>query len=105
MILASIGNHLEVVKFLLEKGANIHAQDDYALRSATENHHLEIVKFLLEKGANIHAQDDDALILASMYGHLDIVKFLLEKGADAKKVDLSYVNDPNIIQLLKISMK
>jgi len=38
--------HLEVVKYLIENGANIHAADDYALRWAAYNGHLEIVKYL-----------------------------------------------------------
>ena len=46
---------------------------------------LEIVKDLIEKGANIEAKDQDglsALHWASEYGHLEIVKHLLEKGAN-----------------------
>jgi len=80
--LASENGHLEVVKFLVEKGADIHANDDYALQLASGNGHLEVVKFLVEKGANIHVNNDDVLRLASEYGRLEVVKFLVEKGAD-----------------------
>ena len=79
---ASENRHLEVVKFLIDKGADIHAQNDYALRWASENGHLEVVKFLIEKGADIHAQNDYALCWAPYFGHLEVVKFLIEKGAD-----------------------
>ena len=50
--------HLEVVKYLVENKANIHAKNDYALRLASGNGHLEVVKYLVENGANIHAKND-----------------------------------------------
>ena len=54
------------MKLLLEKGANVHADDDLALRWASEFGHHAVVKLLLEKGANVHKA----------------VKLLLENGAD-----------------------
>ena len=80
--LASNNGHLEVVKFLVENGANVNAEDDYALRLASGNGHLEVVKFLVENGANIHARNDLALRWASRNGHLEVVKFLVENGAN-----------------------
>ena len=82
LIYAISNEQLEVVKFLVENGADIHADDDYALRHAAERVQLEIIKFLVEKGADIHARDDEALKYAAFYGHLEIVKYLVEKGTD-----------------------
>ena len=48
--------HLEVVKYFITVGSNIHA--DYALQCSAGNGHLEIVKFLISVGANIHAEYD-----------------------------------------------
>jgi hypothetical protein len=53
-------------------GADIHVENDYALRWASTKGHLETVKYLVESGADIHAYNDAALRLASDYGHLDI---------------------------------
>ena len=73
---ASEFGHLETVKFLVEQGANIHANNDSALRTASLNGHLEIVKYLVEQGADIHVDNDEAIIWASKYGYIDIVEFL-----------------------------
>jgi ankyrin repeat protein len=42
---------------------------------------LEVVKVLLEAGANVHIEENKALCWASSYGHLEIVKVLIEAGA------------------------
>lgn len=50
--------------------------------------HLEIVKYLRERGANIEARDDfgnTALIQASFKGRFEVVKYLIEKGANIDK--------------------
>ena len=80
--------HLDVVKYLVEKGADIHAANDYALRYASFNGHLDVVKYLVEKGANIHAVDDYALRYAADNGRLDVVKYLVEKGARNGHLDV-----------------
>ena len=67
---------LDHVIIALGLGANINADDDLALRWASEYGHLEVIKYLLEKGANIHAKDDYALRWASKNGHLEVVNYL-----------------------------
>ena len=70
------------VKLLLDRGADIHAVDDYALRCAAYGGHENVVKLLLDRGADIHAIDDLALQLAADGGHEGVVKLLLDRGAD-----------------------
>ena len=79
LIWASKNGHLDVVEYLVDNGANVNAEDDYALRLASENGHTDIVKYLVDHGANIHTRDDEALRWASEYGHLDIVAFFERK--------------------------
>ena len=79
---ASQRGHLEIVKFLVDRGADIHAINDMAVQWASQNGHLEIVKFLFEKGANIHVNYNSALRRASYFEYLEVVEFLIEKGAD-----------------------
>ena len=74
--------HLDVIKYLIEKGANVHAGDDYALQWCANNGHLNIIKYLVEYGADIHAVDDAALRFSAINGHLDVIKYLIESGAN-----------------------
>jgi len=77
----------EIVKLLLEYGADVHANEDEALRLASEYGRTEVVKLLLGAGADVHANEDEALQGASRYGHTEIVKLLLEYGADVHAED------------------
>ena len=82
-----VGN-LEAVKYLVEKGADIHAKDKDSktpLHCTCQKGDLEVVKYLVEKGADINAKsnfDNTPLIYACQKGHLKLVKYLVEKGAD-----------------------
>jgi len=73
---------LEAVKRLVDSGADIHFDDDCALRFACNYGHLEVAKFLLDHSADLHSYDDCALEWACENGHLEVVKLLLDRGAD-----------------------
>ncbi|KAL2848944.1 ankyrin repeat-containing domain protein [Aspergillus pseudodeflectus] len=85
---ASAKSHQEIVKLLLDKGADINVQGgEYgnALQAASFGGHQKIIQLLLEKGADINAQGGhygNALQAASLQGHTEIVCLLLDKGAD-----------------------
>jgi ankyrin repeat protein len=79
--------HVEVVRLLLDRGANIHADNDYALRLSAEYGHIEVVRLLLDRGANIHADDDKALRLSVWCGHVEVVRLLLDHGANIHAVN------------------
>ena len=78
----------QVVRMLLDKGADVNAQGGLysnALQAASYRGHDRIVQILLDKGADINAQGGDygnALKVASSEGHDRIVQILLDKGAD-----------------------
>ena len=45
----------------------------YQWIDACENGHIDIVKYLVEQGADIHAESDKALVLASQFNHFERV--------------------------------
>jgi ankyrin repeat protein len=93
LIIASYKGNTEIVRLLLENGANPNKVNRYkytALSLASQNGHIEIVRLLLDKKAdpNIPKQQGPTpLILASVNRHIEIVRLLLEKGADVNMRD------------------
>ena len=51
---------IETIKMLIEKGADIHVDNDFALRYSASIGYLEVVNYLIERGANVYADDDYA---------------------------------------------
>lgn len=87
---ASLAGHLHLVKFALNKGANIESNGG-ALSRASERGHLEVVKYLIQRGANVlgvksrFGGDNSPLTKASENGYIEIVKYLVEHGASVRK--------------------
>lgn len=77
---AAVKGHLPLVQFYVEQGADIHVGQDYPIRWAAHSGHLEIVTFLISKGADIHAREDFALKWAHEKGHEAVVDYIIAKG-------------------------
>ena len=86
LIDAAFWGRLDVVKDLIAKGADIHAENDQALCNAAEGGHLEIVKYLVSNGADVHAENDQVLRDAVKYGRLDVVQYFKERQIDKQNV-------------------
>ena len=50
---ASTNGHAEVVRYLIDAGANVRVKNDYALRAASEYGHVEVVRSLIDVCANV----------------------------------------------------
>ncbi|XDG01200.1 hypothetical protein ABKA04_000815 [Annulohypoxylon sp. FPYF3050] len=123
LALAAYRNDLEVVNFLVQKGADINlsfsAYRDYtcALAVAIGEGNLDIVRFLVQEGADInmpmwYTSFSSALKIAIHMGkrqsNPDIVKFLVQKGAhmsscykdDNALTEAMSINFDDIIQFL-----
>ena len=77
---AATGRAAEVAS-ALERGADIHYEDDLAFRAAVFTGHGAIARFLVERGANIHAAGEEALFYAAKRGDIETVGLLLAQGA------------------------
>jgi ankyrin repeat protein len=88
--LAAVFGHLQVAKYLAERGADVNAPatngSGYnALTGAVAGGHTAIVAWLLKNGANAnyrYGPGYSPLLTAAANGHLEIVKLLLAHGAD-----------------------
>ena len=73
-----------------EVGAVTKDKGDSALHFAAANGHLEAVKLLCEKGANvnrINEEDSTPVHVAAQRGNTDIIKFLNSNGGDISRRD------------------
>jgi ankyrin repeat protein len=112
---AAEGGHLNLVRFLVNRGADVNAVDQSgmtALMHAAERGHFEIVELLVKHRADVNAVNKDGktawmiacnddistylaknvdktnvLTRAAKGGHLGLVRFLVQNGADVKAVD------------------
>ena len=82
IIWASNCGHLEVAKYLVRHGSDVNARNGDALIFASYNGHLPVVKYLIRNGSNISSQNNKAVIEATRRCHLHVVKYLIRNGAD-----------------------
>lgn len=78
------GEHFKIVKLLIKAGADIHYDNDYALRKAVECKEYKVAVYLIDLGANIHANNEEILYTSLNNEHYKFVHYLLDKGADCK---------------------
>lgn len=123
---AAKANHIDIVKFLVESGAELSnknsvrsifvhllcvligvvVQSHTALMCAAENGFVELVKYLLDSGADTKdvSHRRNALMLAASQGHSDVVEILLAAGADINYCIVSstpsLVNSFSLLSLL-----
>jgi len=76
------GYYPAVCLLIEEGGANIYNSNNYALRIAASRGYLDIVKYLVSKGADVAANNNFAVSHSAGKGFLDVVTFLVEHGAD-----------------------
>jgi hypothetical protein len=97
---AALLNLREVVKILLNAGADVNAQGgEYsnALQAASWEGNEQVVKILLDAGADVNAQGGEygnALQAASWEGNEQVVKILLDAGANVNAQGGEYYNAP-----------
>jgi len=92
LMYASEQGRLEVVKYLVENGADVNAQSGghgrgTALIYASAANRITVMEYLLEHGADINATtpfNETALFWATAKGHVKAVNLLLNKKADTK---------------------
>ena len=86
---AAYGGHMETVKVLVDRGADVNAlsHGQTPLTIAIFKGHTDIAKLLIDRGTDVNARSGDGLApltTAIDKDHADIAKLLIEKGADVE---------------------
>ena len=86
IIVAVNVENLDIIKYLVKRGADPSARNNYAIRNCQN---LSIVKFLVEEcRVDPQARNNDAIRQASFYRNYELCRYLVEKcGAPIKYVD------------------
>jgi len=93
---ASKRQRLDVIDYLLKKGANINANNGEILKWPSKFGNFKLVKYLVSQGAKTNPETNLPLKEAILNEHIEIVKFLVENGATV---------DDDIIQISKFNSK
>ena len=92
LLYAAWKGYEDVTKFLIEKGADIHAllnEDGNSLLDlAAGGGHANVIRLLLENGAKDEAKDGWALRSAVYGSHFDAAKVLIDAGASLEARDM-----------------
>ncbi|KAJ3092363.1 hypothetical protein HK102_008152 [Quaeritorhiza haematococci] len=126
--------HPDVVKFLLQAGADPNGRDGLGLTMASRNRHsrvidlllsagvrnasctrsfieassngiIEIVRLFLKRGANANASGGEALHLAALNGHVEVVKLLLDAGAKPRLRDSIALRQTKDLECARMLLK
>jgi hypothetical protein len=89
LLLAVDGNHVDLVKWLLQKGGSTIAERDKrgcsAVLVAAKKGFVDLVAWLLRDGGSNFAETDKrgrgVVLCAAQFGHLKLLQWLEEKGA------------------------
>lgn len=91
---AAINNRIEIVKYLLSKGADVNAiggdLKSTPLHWATRQGHLKMVVLLIQHKADptiLDGEGCNCLHLAAQFGFTSIVAYLLAKGIEINTPD------------------
>ncbi|XP_062579114.1 serine/threonine-protein phosphatase 6 regulatory ankyrin repeat subunit B-like, partial [Saccostrea cucullata] len=86
LTVACMEGHINIVKELIEEGADINHQGEYntPLTAACEGGHIRLVKELIQAGAdiNLRGEINTPLVTACECGHKSLVTDLIDMGAD-----------------------
>jgi ankyrin repeat protein len=90
--------NLEMVKYLISLGANIHTDDDFSLIAAVESNDMQLTKYLIEHDV----YNDQAFIWAEYNENHDIINYFLENLSEKQIKELDtkdfYIETDNCIE-------
>ena len=65
---------IDILKFFIENGANIHSEQEYIMMEAAKQGNTEAVKLLISYGADIHFGQDIIVIKTAKSGNVELLR-------------------------------
>lgn len=103
--------NFDIIKYLIEKGAEIHDEEEYSrdsiLTEAAHYGNLNVVKYLIENGAGKNYLKElmyvQAINKAFNFERLNIIKYLIENGLDYNFINI--VGKKELLTVLENNIK
>ncbi|KAG0020450.1 hypothetical protein BGZ81_009344, partial [Podila clonocystis] len=89
-------------KRVLAGGLSVQKDEDRALRYAVRGNDVEMVRLLIDYGANVHAFQENSITVASQMGHVEILKLLIQAGADVAGTPLRYAAENGHSEVVRV---
>lgn len=96
-----VQGNLQIVDFLISKGAKTETEEESVLHWAAMNSDRDVFLHLYRKGASIIFEDNtgkDVFDKACIYGRYDLIDVMLENGEDINRVSEEY-KDTHLMKL------
>ncbi|MEI0540662.1 ankyrin repeat domain-containing protein, partial [Brachyspira pulli] len=97
LMIAALRNDYDMVKFLVEKGADVnakthseHSSVETPLLLSLDNENSSAAEYLINNGADINVTNEDGetpLMYASKVHNIKVIELLIQKGADINVFD------------------
>jgi len=102
LIAATHSGTYSAAKLLLERGASMCMSDHLAFRNSAAAGDTPLTALFLEYGADVHALEDNAIRVATRYGRVETMELLMEHGADISVKDYYIVKEcqPKLLPIL-----
>lgn len=96
-------DYLHILKYLHNKGFNLHYKNDQSLITAIECNNLNIVKYLCKNKSDIHTQDNEAIKMSLKCNNINIFAYLYKKGCVISLYDIVKHSNYNVdvVRLIK----
>ncbi|WP_406832882.1 MULTISPECIES: RHS repeat-associated core domain-containing protein [unclassified Wolbachia] len=91
--LAASSGKLDVVKYLVDKGADVKVKDNYGETSLhSSSGKLDVVKYLVDKGADVNAKDNNGKTPLALVGSwkTELIQYLESKGARRSRRSIQF---------------
>lgn len=89
---AASGGQDDLVRAIIDAGADVAANDNMAVKIAARRRHGNVLNALIKGGADIRFDDDRLLFDAVKDGHREIADILMKNGADVQKHGAALLN-------------
>lgn len=87
VLLNNVKSNFEIIKFAIDNGADIAADNYYILNLYLKAGHLQLIKYLIEeKGIKFYKKYNSLSVCAETYQY-ELMKYLIEKGANINQDD------------------